>query len=141
MEILQQNLPPQEGKFKPSDFTEFPYLLRKKVILFLFQIKSIGLMHKMDDYERRKLGIFNQLNFFQLVTGLLAPVLGLFGHHDLPSSTWIVAALPALISAVVLYLNRIQKHQAALLSYFILYPFITGIIYFNGFDLGVNLFF
>ncbi len=141
MEILQQNLPPSQGKLKPSELSELPNLVRKKIFLFLLRIKSIGLTGTMDDYEKRKLGIFNQLNFFQLIIGTLAPGFVLFGHHDLPSSAWIVATLPALISALVLYLNQIQKREAALLCYFILYPFITGIIYFNGFNLGVNLFF
>lgn len=141
MEILQQNLPTNEGKFSTTDFAETIGPVRKKILVFLLQVKSIGSNVTMDDYEKRKLGIFNQLNFFQLITGILAPVIGLFGHDGLPATAWIVAALPALISALVLYLNKKENHEAALLCYFMLYPFITGIVYFNGINLGVNLFF
>lgn len=141
MEVLDQKLPAVSEEFQLSKPPDLFGLARKKLFLFLFQIKTIGHVQGMDDYEKRKLGIFNQLNFFQLITGLLAPVLCLLGHTSLPSTAWLVATLPALVSGLVLYLNKKEKYEAALLCYFILYPFVTGIIYFNGFNLGVNLFF
>ena len=64
MEILQQNLPANHGHIEPSEFPDFIGISTKKSFLFLSKIKSIGLQGSMDDYERRKLGIFNQLNFF-----------------------------------------------------------------------------
>jgi len=38
--------------------------LGNRSLLFLDDIKSIGTTKDMDDYERRKLSIFNQINFF-----------------------------------------------------------------------------
>ena len=141
MEVLHQKLPAAQEKLTLSDAPGLLDFAKKRTGLFLQQIKAIGLVQDMDDYEKRKLGIFNQLNFFQLVTGLLGPVICLLGNSKLPASAWIIASLPALISGIVLYLNKKEKYEAALLCYFILYPFVTGIIYFNGFNLGVNLFF
>ncbi|HZF65318.1 MAG TPA: HAMP domain-containing sensor histidine kinase [Chitinophagaceae bacterium] len=102
-------------------------------------IRSIGHNPALDEFEKRKLGIFNQLNFLQLVSGTIGPIIGLMHHQQLPSFAWIIASLPALVSVLVLYLNHRQQYELSLLSYFILYPFITGIIYFNGFNLGVEL--
>jgi hypothetical protein len=59
----------------------------------------------------------------------------------LPSGAWIVACLPALVSVLVLYLNKKHKHEAALISYFMLYPFVTCIVYMYGMNMGVELFF
>jgi signal transduction histidine kinase len=141
MEIIQQKIFHLQEKLKSFEIFETMDLVRQRSFSFFEKVKSVGFAPKMDDYEKRKLGIFNQLNFFQLVTGTLGPVLGLFQHQDLPSAAWLAACLPALISILVLYLNRQQKYEAAVLCYFILYPFITSLIYFNGMNLGVELFF
>jgi signal transduction histidine kinase len=95
----------------------------------------------MDEYDKRKLGIFNLLNFFQLLTGIVVPAAGLINQAQLPASAWLVACLPALVSVLVLYLNHYGKHEVALLSYFILYPFFTCVVYINGMNLGVAPFF
>jgi len=93
----------------------------------------------MDDYEKRKLGIFNQLNFLQLLTGLIIPIFGYLRNDSLSFSIWLTACLPAVTSILILYLNHIRKYEAALLSYFILYPFLTCIVYMNGINNGVEL--
>lgn len=106
---------------------------------FLEKIKSLGVTPVMDDYEKRKLRIFNQLNFFQLVTGFLIPVLGLIQNHKLPTLVWLVASIPAFVSILVLWLNARRYHFPALLAYFVLYPFATSIVYFSGINIGVEL--
>ena len=58
----------------------------------------------MGDYEKRKLRIFNLLNFFQLLTGILVPALGLVQNYNLPSLVWLVASIPAFVSVLVLWL-------------------------------------
>jgi two-component system, sensor histidine kinase and response regulator len=108
---------------------------------FLEDIKSIGSTKSMDDYDRRKLSIFNQLNFFQLVTGIIVPVSCLFGNEKFPISSYIIASLPALVSFLVLYLNFYYKYEAGMIVYFILYPVVTSIVYLQGMNLGVELFF
>ncbi len=108
----------------------------------LFQvIKSIGFTAKLDDYEKRKLGIFNLLNFFQLLTGVGIALAGLFGNNKLPAASWLVACFPALISILVLVLNYFKEYEKALLAYFILQPFFTCVVYLNGLNLGLELFF
>ena len=104
-------------------------------------IKTIGLTPALDDYEKRKLGIFNQLNFLQLLTGILVPAIGLLPNNALPLSVSIIACLPALLSLLALCLNRLHKYELALLAYFILYPFFTCVVYINGMNLGVQLYF
>src|SRR5215467_5443213 len=59
-------------------------LLGQKSQDFLRDIKAIGITKTMDDLERRKLSIFNQLNFFQLITGVIIPISFFFTNKDLP---------------------------------------------------------
>jgi len=111
-------------------------------LLYLHRsIKLIGASAAMDDYEKRKLGIFNQLNFFQLITGICIPVAGLFHNNKFPEWTWLVASLPAVISIVVLLLNAQRKYEAGIIFYFIFYPVLTSIVYMSGINVGVELFF
>src|ERR1700743_1106642 len=88
----------------------------------LERIKRIGFNPSMDDYEIRKLGVFNQLNFFQLLTGIIIPVAGLIRNHHFPFFAWIVACIPAFVSVLVLALNSRHRYLMALYCYFILYP-------------------
>jgi two-component system, sensor histidine kinase and response regulator len=106
---------------------------------FLEKIKAIGFSASMDDFEKRKLSVFNQLNFFQLVTGIIVPMAGLVNNHKLPALAWMVACMPAFVSILVLWLNSRQFHQVALIAYFVLYPFATSIVYISGMNLGVEL--
>ena len=113
----------------------------QKFTSFLHLIKSIGFTSSMDDYEKRRLGIFNQLNFFGLLTGIIIPIAGLFNNGYLPPLAWVVAAAPAFISLVVLVSNYYQRHLFAMIWYFILYPVITCMVYAGGIDVGIELFF
>ena len=106
---------------------------------FLKKIMDLGITAVKDDYEKRKLRIFNQLNFFQLLTGILIPVLGLVQNHRLPAVIWLVASIPAFVSLLVLWLNARHLLYLAQLAYFVLYPFATSIVYFSGINLGVEL--
>jgi signal transduction histidine kinase len=141
MEFIQQPLHHLAGKVISARIKRPRFLLKQYFILLLSRVKSIGISETMDEYDKGKLGIFNQLNFFQLLTGILLPIAGLFNHKQLPAGAWIVACLPALVSVLVLYLNKKYKYEAALISYFILYPFVTCIVYMYGMNLGVELFF
>jgi two-component system sensor histidine kinase/response regulator len=105
----------------------------------LGNIKATGVSPTMEDYEKRKLGIFNQLNFFQLVTGIIVPVAGLFNNQKLPTLAWLVASMPAMIPILVLWLNSRRYYDIALICYFVLYPFATSIVYISGINLGVEL--
>lgn len=108
---------------------------------FFSRVKSIGFISAMDSYERRRLGIFNLINFFGFISGLAIPFAAIFGEGYLPATAWIVACSPLIISGVVLWSNYKHYHQFALLWYFITYPFITTLVYAGSIDVGLELFF
>lgn len=139
MEILFEKLSSVQQKIRSLDVSEFFPSVTKVYKDFLNVVRSIGIAEKMSYYEKRKLGIFNQLNFFQLLAGLLIPILGLVHKDDVPFSAWLLACLPSTISICSLLFNYQRKHQAALLCYFILYPFFTGFVYLQGLNAGIEL--
>jgi two-component system, sensor histidine kinase and response regulator len=141
MEYLQQRLLQRKFKPEPFDVYNLHLLVWKKALAFFIYIKLIGINTKLTDYDRRKLEVFNVINTFQLFTGILVPIIGLMNHKALPANAWLIACLPAIVSFLVLYLNYRQQYFTALLSYFILYPFFTCIVYLNGFNLGLELYF
>ena len=127
--------------FRSIEFLEKSRSFQQKTLQFLEHVRTIGHIDSLDEYEKRKLRIFNQLNFFQLVTGVIAPLMAILSSHGkfFPADAWYITTSPALISILVLVLNANYKYQAALLCYFILYPVFTCVIYINGFNLGIEL--
>jgi two-component system, sensor histidine kinase and response regulator len=89
---------------------------------FLTNIQSLGATPVMDDYERRKLSVFNVLNVMGLMNGIIIPVVGLFNNDQLPPVAWAVACSPAVISSIVLLANCYGRYELAKLIYFIFYP-------------------
>jgi len=112
---------------------------KHRISQFLERVWNIGYSTTLEDYEKRKLGIFNQLNFFQIITGILVPIVAFLTSRKFPFQDWYVAILPACISMVVLLLNSFNKYHAALLCYFIFYPVFTCFIYISGLNLGIEL--
>jgi len=139
MELLQRIQLRQQRKLKSSDLLSNLLAYHQRFLNFLHKIRSLGVSPVLDDYEKRKLGIFNQLNFFQLVTGILVPVIGLFGAGKLPADAWAIASLPACVSFAVLMMNARGQTETALIFYFVFYPLLTCFIYINGLNLGVEL--
>src|SRR6185312_157928 len=103
------------------------------------RIKRIGFTPDMDDYEKRKLGIFNQLNFFQLLTGTVIPIAGFLHNQRFPPMAWTFACIPALVSILVLVLNGRREYYLAQIAYFVGYPIATSFVYLWGFNMGVEL--
>lgn len=114
---------------------------QKKISRFFERVQSIGVTASMDDSAKRKLQIFNLLNFLNLIAGVIVPVTGLLQDRNLPAAAWLAAFAPPMISVLVLTLNWYKKHEAGMIAYFILYPVITSVVYLNGINLGVDLFF
>jgi two-component system, sensor histidine kinase and response regulator len=108
---------------------------------FFDKVKQIGYSPKMDAYEKRRLGIFNLINFFGVLTGIFIPFGAVLNNGYLPTIAWVVAFAPFLISSVVLISNYFHKYQFSMMWYFILYPFITSLVYVGGVDVGIELFF
>jgi two-component system, sensor histidine kinase and response regulator len=108
---------------------------------FFSRIQSIGYSLELGYYEKRKLSIFNLLNFFGLLTGFVIPLAGLCNNDKLPQLAWIVACSPSVISIVVLTANYYRQYELSRMLYFILYPVVTSLVYAARVDAGVELFF
>ena len=104
-------------------------------------LSTMGVYSGMEEYERRKLIIFNQLNCISMLCGLLLIFAGLASTEHLPALTWYVAISPMLICCLVLFLNKKYRYRNARLAYFALYPLVTCIVYFGKADVGISLFF
>ena len=60
---------------------------------FLEEIKSLGFTKTMDELDRGKLSVFNQLNFFQFLTGIIVPLICFFGNSKFPLNSFFLASL------------------------------------------------
>ena len=113
----------------------------KKSQHILEEIKSLGFTRSMDGLERGKLSVFNQLNLFQFLTGILVPLICFIGNSKFPITAFFIASLPAWVNLVVLFLNFYFRYEAGMITYFILYPLVSSMIYMYGMNLGVELYF
>jgi two-component system, sensor histidine kinase and response regulator len=105
------------------------------------EIQSLGFTRTMDELEKGKLRVFNQLNFFQFIAGIIVPLFCFFGNTRFPISAFFIASLPAWVSLIVLYLNFYVRFEAGMFTYFIFYPLVTSLVYMSGMNLGVELYF
>jgi signal transduction histidine kinase len=112
-----------------------------KIFSLFEKIKSLGTTDQLDYYERRKLRVFNLLNFFQFIFGIAIPISAALSSHKISTLGWVAACMPALVSLLVLFLNSRRNYEVSTLCYFILYPVITSIVYLSGMNLGIELFF
>ena len=119
--------------FKSISFSKISYLFEK--------IKTLGISPELEEYESRKLRVFNLLNFFQLIFGIAIPISAAISSHKISTLGWVAACMPALVSVLVLFLNSHRNYEVSTLCYFILYPVITSIVYLSGMNLGIELFF
>lgn len=117
-----------------------PYSRQDAMRLWFFG-KSIGIIPEMEDFEKRKLSIFNQLNLLGVITGVLVPLVGLLFNDHLPPLAWFAAASPAAISILVLWLNFEKYYEQSRLVYFTLYPIATCLVYLGKVEVGIELFF
>lgn len=140
MELSHQRILRLPGKISLPRIKRLPISLSKSVLNLIRYVKSLGYTNKLDDYELLKLGVFNQLNFFQLIAGIFIFFTCAFNKH-FPVWAGVVAILPALVSVLVLYLNKQYKHQYALIAYFVLHPLAASFIFMNGMHLGLDLYF
>lgn len=128
-------------KYRSSAVVEWFEIIRIRLSQLYLRIKFIGYSHTMDDYEQRKLRIFNQVNFFQLLAGVFIPLLAIFFPGRVPASAWLTVCIPASVSFLSLVLNNFRQYNAALYCYFLLYPLCTCFVYLNGINPGIELHF
>ena len=112
-----------------------------QIRILAHRVRTIGYTDSLDEYEKRKLSIFNYLNFFGMISGLVVPLAGIFNNDKLPPLAWIVACSPFFISFSVLLLNHRRRYELARMLYFVLYPVITSLVYAGNTDVGIELFF
>ena len=137
----KERLPQIFLQLRNRSFHERMEIFSQKSHHFLDEIKSLGFTRTMDELEKGKLSVFNQLNFFQFITGIIVPLTCFFGNYKFPIASFFVASLPAWVSLIVLYLNFYFRYEAGMITYFILYPLVTSIVYMSGMNLGVELYF
>src|SRR5258708_803020 len=104
-------------------------------------IWNIGYQPALGGYEKRKLGIFNFMNFLGLCSGILIPLAGVFNKDHFPPLVWLIACSPAFISLIVLTTNYYQRYELARFFYFTLYPVMTTLVYALRIDFGIEFFF
>lgn len=104
-------------------------------------IKSIGVSADMEEFEKRKMSLFNLLNFLGMVAGLAFTLVGIFSNDHLPPLVWFVACSPMAIGVIVLWLSFEGYYEFSRLAYFSLYPFVTCLVYLGKVDVGIELFF
>ncbi len=129
------------SRLRSFRFDEALPIFGEKIAHFTEKIRSIGFTSSMDEAEKTKLGIFNQLNFFGLIGGIVAPIAGIFDNTKIPMLAWVIACSPAIISVIVFWLNSKRRYEIAMISYFILYPVFTSLVFVGGINLGIQLFF
>lgn len=112
-----------------------------RVIRLHDYICSFGVTPEMPVAERRKLTLLNQINILHFITCLLIPFMALFRSKGISFTSLCLSLAPAFVSTLVLSLNYVKRYNAALLSYFILYPFFTCLVYLDGMNLGMELYF
>ncbi len=108
--------------------------LRKKIM-------TIGVHRNLDVVTKRKLHVFNQINFLGLLTGIAIPLAAFLNDGYLPPIAWVVAISPAFISFSVLLCNYYRRYEQSMLIYFTLYPLTTALVYAGNTDVGIELFF
>lgn len=106
----------------------------------LSKISNWGVSSSMPESERKKLVIFNRLNIFQLIGGVIL-VSSMMGTRSFSVSTYVSLFLPLSISVAVLLFNRAQFYETALFCYFLLLPIATSFIYLRSIDFGCELYF
>jgi two-component system, sensor histidine kinase and response regulator len=113
----------------------------KSIVEFHDKVCSFGISSLMDESVKRRLLLLNQINILHFITCLIIPFLVLFNNKNISFVSFLISLAPCFVSVLVLALNAVRKFDAALLTYFILYPFFTCLIYLDGMDLGMELYF
>src|SRR5690242_1417793 len=105
-------VPPSLKRF----FSLIARVLSLSNLSFQFEkIKTLGITPSLEDYERRKLKIFNLLNFFQFIFGLAIPISAAISKHPISTLGWVAACMPALVSVLVLFLNSRRNYEVSTL--------------------------
>lgn len=104
-------------------------------------VRYLGVTDSMDEGARRRVSLLNQINILHFITCLVIPFLTLSNNKNISITSLFISLAPCFVSIFVLAFNSMKRYNAALLAYFILYPFCTCLIYLDGMNLGMGLYF
>jgi two-component system, sensor histidine kinase and response regulator len=104
-------------------------------------VGSFGVTEQLTETEKRRLILLNQINILHFITCLIIPVMVLANVKNINGISLLLSLAPVFVSALVLLFNALRRYNEALLAYFILYPFFTCLIYLDGMNLGMELYF
>jgi signal transduction histidine kinase len=124
--------------------SKFAAIIHKGIITlvsFHNRVCSFGVSPVMGEETKRRLMLLNQINILHFITCLIIPFLVLFNNKNISFVSFLISLAPCFVSVLVLGLNAFRKYDSALLTYFILYPFCTCLIYLDGMNLGMELYF
>src|SRR6186997_3441977 len=98
MEYAHQLATPARPQNRPwhSGPVEILKSIPQAALTLFNYVKTIGVTAGMGSYDKSKLCIFNLLNFFQFITGIIVPVVGLLYATKIPVGAWMMASLPAM---------------------------------------------
>jgi len=115
----------------------------KKISFVEKKIRYFGYTPLLNGHEKRKLGIFNLMNFsFGFILGILIPLMTWSGGSHFPCFVWCcVSAGPLSISAIAAICISHNKYEQARISFFLLHPLLLTGIYALRIDIGTDLFF
>ena len=115
----------------------------KKIFSVEKKIRYFGYIPILNGHEKRKLGIFNLMNFsFGFILGILIPFMTFMMGSRYPFFVWCcVSAGPLLVSAIAAICISHHKYEQARISFFLLHPLLLTGIYALGIDIGTDLFF
>ena len=113
----------------------------KKISVFQSHVKNIGYKPSLGSYEKRKLGIFNLMNFVGLLSGIIIPITILLNKEHMPVYAWLIACSPTFISLLVMALIHHHQYELGRMCYFTLYPLMTSVVYAAHIDMGIEFFF
>lgn len=146
MNLLEQktNEPGKLRFFHSADFlqhTEKRSSFKFSMARLHNSVRFLGITDTMDEATKRRVSLLNQINILHFITCLIIPFLALSNDKKIAAISLLISLAPCLVSVLVLTFNAMKRYNLALLSYFILYPFCTCLIYLDGMNLGMGLYF
>lgn len=115
--------------------------VKKAFFRLHFGIRNFGYSPALNGHEKRKLGIFNLMNFFGLIVGILVPITGWRKGYFMPAFGWGICAVPTFVSIIALFFNYLHKYEMARMCFFTLYPLLLTWLYALKIDMGADFFF
>lgn len=118
-------------------------LIKRKIVDIEKKIRHIGHTPLLNNHEKRKLGIFNLMNFTLGITlGVLLPVLAYYAGVRAPAYDLVLVTAGPLLISLIAWLFIIRRRQeAGRMSFFVLHTILMMSLYVLRLDIGADLYF